>query len=167
MMFYAALARRMTAALALSLISTVSYAGGYGGGSNAHSAIAPREAQAILAYADYYSDGNFRVRHTEGAGASASTNAHGETGYGYGSSDTEIEAGGGAKSWKRSVQRSSGYAENGSANASGFSASFVKVRSGDGKYYIFKGYANTSASAGRGGTSASSNGLAKSVGGRY
>lgn len=167
MMFYAALARRMTAALGLSLISTVSFAGGYGGGSNAHSAIAPREAQAILAYADQYSDGSFRVRHTEAAGASASTGAQGETGYGYGSSDTQIEAGAGAKSWKRSVQRSSGYAENGSANASGFSASFVKVRSGDGKYYIFKGYANTSASAGRGGTSASSNGLAKSVGGRY
>lgn len=167
MMFYAAIARRMTAAFGLGLISTVAMAGGYGGGSHGHSAIAPQEAQAILAYADDYSDGNFRVRHTEGAGASASTDAHGETGYGYGSSDTQIEAGGGAKSWKRSVQRSSGYAENGSANASGFSASFVKVRSGDGKYYIFKGYANATASAGRGGTSASGNGLAKSVGGRY
>ena len=167
MMIYAAFARRIAAALGLGLISTAAMAGGYGGHSKAHSAIAPQEAQAILAYADDYADGNFRVRHTEAAGASASTGAYGETGYGYGSSDTDIEAGAGAKSWKRSVQRSSGYAENGSANASGFSASFVKIRSGDGKYYIFKGYANTAASAGAGGTSASSNGLAKSVGGRY
>jgi hypothetical protein len=166
-MSYVAFARRITAALSLGLISTASIAGGYCGGSGAHSSIAPQEAQAILSYADHYSDGNFRVRHTESAGASASTGEHGETGYGYGSSDTQIEAGGGAKSWKRSVQRSSGHAENGSANASGFSASFVKVRSGDGKYYIFKGYANTSASAGPGGASASSNGLAKSAGGRY
>jgi hypothetical protein len=167
MMFYAALARRMTAALGLGLLSSAAIAGGYGGNSNAHSAMASQEAQAILAYADQYSDGKFRVRHTEAAGATASTGAQGETGYGYGSSDTQIESCAGAKSWKRSVQRSSGYAENGSATASGFSASFVKVRSGDGKYYIFKGYANTSASAGPGGTSASANGLAKSVGGRY
>ena len=167
MMIYAAFARSMTAALSLALISTAAIAGGYSGGSKAHSAIAPREAQAILAYADDYSDGSFRVRHTEGAGASAGTSAAGETGYGYGSSDTEIEAGAGAKSWKRSVQRSSGHAENGSANATGFSASFVKVRSGDGKYYMFKGYANASASVGPGGASASSNGLAKSAAGRY
>lgn len=167
MMFYAVLARPMAAALALGLISSAACAGGYGGHSNGHSAMAPQEAQIMLSYADQYSDGNFRVRHTETAGASASTGAHGETGYGYGSSDTNIEGCNGAKSWKRSVQRSSGYAENGSANATGFSASFVKVRSGDGKYYVFKGYANTSASAGPGGTSTSSNGLAKSVGGRY
>lgn len=166
-MLYAAFARRMTAALGLGLISTASIAGGYGGGANCHSAMAPQEAQAMLVYADNYRDGDFRVRHTESAGASASTDAHGETGYGYGSSDTDIESGSGVKSWKRSVQRSSGYAENGSANATGFSASFVKVRTADGKYYVFKGYANTSASAGRGGTSASGNGLAKSVGGRY
>jgi hypothetical protein len=166
-MTYAAFARGMIAALGLGLISTASMAGGYGGGSNGHSAMAPQEAQAMLAYADDYRDGKFRVRHTEAAGSSASTGAHGETGYGYGSSDTQIESCAGAKSWKRSVQRSSGYAENGSANATGFSASFVKVRSGDGKYYIFKGYANTSASAGRGGTSASASGFAKSVGGRY
>jgi hypothetical protein len=167
MMIYAAFARRMTAALSLSLISTAAFAGGYGGGCCAHSAMAPREAQAILAYADDYSDGSFRVRHTEGAGSTATTDAYGETGYGYGSSDTQIESGSGATSWKRSVQRSSGYAENDAANATGFSASFVKVRSGDGKYYIFKGYANTSASVGPGGSSTSSNGLAKSKGGRY
>lgn len=166
-MIYAAFARGIAAALSLGLISTSAMAGGYGGGSKGHSAIAPQEAQAMLAYADDYRDGKFRVRHTESAGSSASTGAHGETGYGYGSSDTQVESCAGAKSWKRSVQRSSGYAENGSANATGFSASFVKVRSGDGKYYIFKGYANTSASAGRGGTSSSANGLAKSVGGRY
>lgn len=165
-MFYAAFARRMTAALGLGLLSTAAIAGGYGG-SNTHSAIAPQEAQAMLAYADQYSDGNFRVRHTEAAGASASTSAQGETGYGYGSSNTQIDSDSGVKSWKRSVQRSSGYAENGAANASGFSASFVKIRTEDGKYYIFKGYANTSASAGPGGASSSANGLAKSVGGRY
>jgi hypothetical protein len=166
-MIYAAFARPMVAALGLGLISTAAMAGGYGGGSNGHSAMAPQEAQAMLAYADDYRDGEFHVRHTEAAGSSASTGANGETGYGYGSSDTKIESCAGAKSWKRSVQRSSGYAENGSANATGFSASFVKVRSGDGKYYIFKGYANTRASAGRGGTSSSANGLARSVGGRY
>ena len=66
MMIYAAIARRMTAALGLGLISTAAFAGGYGGGSYAHSAMAPQEAQAILAYADDYSDGSFRVRHTEG-----------------------------------------------------------------------------------------------------
>jgi hypothetical protein len=166
-MTYAAFARGMIAALGFGLISTAAMAGGYGGGSSGHSAMAPQEAQAMLAYADDYRDGKFRVRHREAAGSSASTGAHGETGYGYGSSDTQIESCAGAKSWKRSVQRSSGYAENGSANATGFSASFVKVRSGDGKYYIFKGYANTSASAGRGGTSSSASGFAKSVGGRY
>lgn len=167
MMSHAAIARRMTAALSLCLISTAAFAGGYGGGSNTHSAIAPQEAQAILAYTDSYRDGNFRVRHSEAAGATARTGAHGETGYGYGSSDTQIEGGDGTKSWKRSVQRSSGHAENGSASASGFSASFVKVRTADGKYYIFKGYASTSASAGPGGITTQSSGLARSVGGRY
>ena len=167
MMPYAAIARRMTAALGLCLISTASFAGGYGGGSNGHSAIAPREAQAILAYADSYSDGDFRVRHTETAGATARTGADGETGYGYGSSDTQIEGGDGTKSWKRSVQRSSGHAENGSTSASGFSASFVKVRSADGRCYMFKGYASVGAAAGPGGTTTQTSGVAKSVGGRY
>jgi hypothetical protein len=164
---YTLIMRPLAAALALSLASTAALAGGYGGGSSACSPVAPREAQAILTYADQYADGNFRVRHTESAGATASTNAHGETGSGYGSSDTEIQSDGGVTSWKRSVQHSSGHAENGSASATGFSASFVKVRTDDGKYYIFKGYASTGASAGPGGTSTSQSGLAKSVGGRY
>jgi hypothetical protein len=93
--------------------------------------------------------------------------ALGETAYGYGSSDTDMESGTGVTSWKRSVQRSNGSAENGSASAGGFSASFVKIRTGDGRYYMFKGYASTGASVGPGGSSTSQTGLAKSVGGRY
>jgi hypothetical protein len=159
--------RGLACALGLSLISTAAIAGGYGGGSGKYSAMAPQEAQAMLSYADSYSDGSFRVRHTESAGAIAKTGKHGETGYGWGNSETDIESGAGAKSWKRSVQRSSGHAENGAASASGFSASFVKVRSGDGKYYIYKGYASTGASVGPGGAASSSSGLARSKSGRY
>lgn len=166
-MTYAAFARRITAALGLCLISTAAFAGGYGGGSNTHSAMAPREAQAILAYADSYRDGNFRVRHREAAGATARTGPHGETAHGYGSSETQIEAGPGTKSWKRSVQRSRGHAENGSANASGFSASFVKIRTADGRYYMFKGYTSAGAAAGPGGTTTQTSGVARSVGARY
>jgi hypothetical protein len=166
-MVYAAIARKMTAALGFALISTPAFAGGYDGGSQPCTTIAPQEAQAMLAYADQYADGDFRVRHTEGAGALARIGDDGETGYGYGSSNTEIENSSGVKSWKRSVQRSSGYAQDGAANATGFSASFVKIRTDDGKYYIFKGYATTSASVGPGGASTSTSGLAKSVGGRY
>ena len=167
MMPYAAIAHRMTAALGLCLISTASFAGGYGGGSNTHSAIAPQAAQAILAYADSYSDGDFRVRHNEAAGATARTGPHGESGDGYGSSETQIEGGPGTRSWKRSVQRSSGYAENGSASANGFSASFIKIRTADGRYYMFKGYTSVGATAGPGGTTTQTSGVARSVGGRY
>lgn len=166
-MTYIPTLRGLACALGLSLISTAAIAGGYGGGSGKFSPMAPQEAQAMLSYADSYSDGSFRVRHSESAGALASTGKRGETAYGYGSSDTEIESAAGAQSWKRSVQRSSGHAENGSANASGFSASFVKVRTGDGKYYIYKGYASTGASVGPGGAASSSTGLARSKGGRY
>ncbi len=166
-MSYTYAAKQLTLAIGLSLISTGTIAGGYSGSSGAYSSIAPQEAQAILSYADVYQDGQFRVRHKETAGATASTDPKGDTAFGYGSSDTQIESSAGAISWKRSVQRSDAYAKTGSANANGFSASFVKVRTGDGKYYIFKGYASTSATAGPGGTAASRTGIAKSAGGRY
>jgi hypothetical protein len=166
-MSYALLKRSILCAAGLGLLSTAAFAGGYGGSSGCSSPVASQEAQAILAYSEHYRDGNFRVRHTEAAGSEASTVSDGETAFGYGSSETNIKAGGGAISWKRSVQRSSGYATNGSASATGFSASFVKVRTGDGKYYIFKGMVNTGASVGPGGTSTSQQGLAKSAGGRY
>lgn len=166
-MTYARIARRLACALSMSLASTAAFAGGYGGGSNAHSPIAPQEAQAMLSFSDTYRDGNFRVSHTEAAGAEASTNTHEDRAYGYGTSNTEIYAPNGATSWKRSVQRSSGYATNGAASAGGFTASFVKIRTNDGKYYMFKGIANTNASVGPNGPATSSQGFARSVGGRY
>ncbi len=159
--------RRIACALSLSLLPSAAFAGGYSGSSNACSPVTPQEAQTILSYADQYADGSFRVRHTESAGATASTGANGEDAFGFGSSDTDIQSDSGAISWKRSVQHSNAHAENGAANANGFSASFVKVRTGDGKWYIFKGYASTGASVGPGGTSTSQSGLAKSAGGRY
>jgi hypothetical protein len=166
-MSYAKIARRFACALSMSLVSTAALAGGYGGSSNAYSPIAPQEAQAMLAFADDSRDGSFRVRHQEAAGAEASTDTHGDRAFGYGISDTEIDAPNGATSWKRSVQHSSGYATNGSASAGGFTASFLKVRTNDGKYYMFKGIANTNASVGPNGPNASSQGFARSVGGRY
>ncbi len=164
---YALIARPLAFALGISLLSTAAFAGGYGGGSSACSPIAPQEAHTFLSYADSYSDGDFQVRHTEQAGAQVYTNSHGEGGYGYGSSDTQIQSAHGVVSWKRSIQRSNASAQDGSASAGGFSASFVKARTGDGKYYMFKGMASTGASAGPGGTSTSQYGLAKSAAGRY
>ena len=111
-MVYAAIARQMTAALGFALISTPSLAGGYDGGSQPAPRSRRRKRRRYLSYADHYADGDFRVQHTEAAGALASTGEDGETGYGYGSSNTEIETSSGVKSWKRSVQRSSGYAED-------------------------------------------------------
>jgi hypothetical protein len=73
----------------------------------------------------------------------------------------------GATSWKRSIQRSGAHATNGAASANGFTASFVKVRTNDGKYYIFKGMVSAGASAGPGGTSTNASGIAKSKAGRY
>jgi hypothetical protein len=166
-MSHALFTRSVLAGLGFCLVSSASMAGGYGGGANGVTPIASQEAQAILSYADAYNDGHFKVRHQEAAGAYASTDGNGETAYGYGSSDTDMESGTGVTSWKRSVQRSNGSAENGSASAGGFSASFVKIRTGDGRYYMFKGYASTGASVGPGGSSTSQTGLAKSVGGRY
>jgi hypothetical protein len=159
------LTHSVAGALALGILSSAAVAGGYGGTSPA-SPIAPQQAQAFLAYADYYRDGNFVVRHRESAGAEAATGARGESASGYGSSDTDIEGPGGTTSWKRSVQRSGSAAKNGSAAATGFSATFLKVRTADGRYYMFKGLASTGASAGPGGTSATQYGMAKSVGGR-
>jgi len=153
--------------LALGVLSTTASAGGYGGASGSWSPLAGREAQAILSYADRYRDGNFSVRHLEGAGAEVSVGSNGESAGGFGVSETEISSDTGVISAKRSVQRSNSSATNGSAQAGGFSASFVKMRTGDGKYYIFKGMANTSASAGPGGTKSSRSGMAKSAGGRY
>lgn len=153
-------------ALAAALPATV-LAGGYSGGGGQFSAITPQNAQAILSYADRYRDGNFSVDHTETASASASVGSDGESGSGFAYSNTEIQNGAGVKSWKRSVQRTSGSASNGQASGSGFSASFVKVRTSDGKWYIFKGMANTGASASASGTTSSQSGLAQSAGGRY
>ncbi len=166
-MFYALTARRFALAFSLSLFSSAALAGGYNGGSGAHSTFTPQEAQVILSYADHYRDGSFRVRHQESAGALAKTDAHGETGYGFGSSDTHITSDAGVISLKRSVQRSSGHAENGSASASGMSATLLKVRTSDGKWYAFRGYASTGASAGPGGAATSQAGFARSAGGRY
>ena len=154
-------------ALSLSLLTGTAIAGGYGGGSGGGSPIASQEANAILAYGDRYQDGNFRVEHREVAGAEVKTGAVGESAYGYGSSVTNIESGAGVVSWKRSVQRSDSHATNGSASANGFTASFVKVRTDDGKYYIFKGMVSADASAGPGGTSTNRSGIAKSAAGRY
>jgi hypothetical protein len=166
-MLYALRLRRLALALSLGLLSTTAHAGGYNGGSNNYSAIAPQEAQAILSYADYYSDGDFHVSHTESAGATAQTDANGETAYGFGSSETNIESGSGVISLKRSVQRSSGYAANGSASASGSTATLLKVRTSDGRWYVFRGYASAGASAGPNGTATSQGGFARSAGGRY
>lgn len=164
---YAQIARRLACALSMSLFATTAFAGGYGGGSTACSPIAPQEAKAMLAYSDDYRDGDFRVRQDETAGAEAFIGPNGETGFGYGISNTSIYAPQGAISWKRTVQRSSGYATNGAASAAGFSATFVKVRTNDGKYYIYKGMANTGASVGPNGQTTTSQGIAKSTGGRY
>lgn len=166
-MTYAYKLSRLASALGLCLLSTAALAGGYGGGSGSHSGLAPQEAQVILSYADYYSDGDFRVRHTESAGATAQTGVNGESAFGFGSSETDIESSAGATSHKRTVQRGSAYAANGSASASGFSATLMKVRTNDGKWYVFRGYANAGATAGPGGTSGSGAGFARSAGGRY
>lgn len=164
---YALIKRSLFCAISLTMLSSAAMAGGYGGSSANCSPVASQDAQAMLAYADRYQDGNFRVRHMEAAGAEAHTGANGESGSGFAYSSTQIEAPAGATSWKRSVQRSGSKAKNGSASGNGFSASFVKVRTNDGKYYMFKGMADTSAKAGPGGTSTSRYGVAKSRGGRY
>jgi hypothetical protein len=158
--------RSAVGALLLGLFAPAALAGGYGGSSKPASPITPQQAEAYLAYADYYRDGNFSVRHTEAAGAQAATAADGESASGYGSSETDIEGPGGTKSWKRSVQRSGSRASNGSASATGFTATILKIRTADGRYYMFKGLASTGASAGPGGTSATRYGMAKSAGGR-
>ena len=154
------------AALTIALPATA-LAGGFNGGSGQYSAITPQHAQAILSYADSHRDGNFRVDHTESASAEAKVGPGGESGSGYAYSDTNIESDASVKSWKRSVQRTSGSASNGQASGSGFSASFVKVRTSDGKYYVFKGMANSNASASASGTTSGTSGIARSVGGRY
>lgn len=156
----------LSAALVAALPATV-MAGGYNGCNNRYSSITPQHAQAILSYADHYRDGNFKVDHTEIGSASATVSSDGEAGTGFAYSNTEIQNGAGITSWKRSVQRTSGSASNGQASGSGFSASFVKVRTSDGKYYIFKGMANTGASASSSGSTSSRLGLAQSAGGRY
>lgn len=165
-MLHALLTRSAASLIALGLVSTAALAGGYGGGSSPSSPIAPQQAEAFLAYADYYRDGNFTVSHTESAGAEARTGKYGESASGYGSSQTSIQGPDGTRSWKRSVQRSGSTATNGSASATGFTATFLKVRTADGRYYIFKGYASAGASAGPGGTSATKQGGAWSTGGR-
>jgi hypothetical protein len=163
----ALVSRILFCAVLLGTFSPTAEAGGYGGGSSPFSAMAPQQAQAILTYADQYRDGDFKVGHTESAGAAASIHANGETGSGTAYSNTSVENSAGVTSWKRSIQRTRGDAKNGKASGSGFTASFVKVRTDDGKYYMFKGIANTSASAGAAGTAKSKWGLAKSRGGRY
>lgn len=156
----------LSAAFAAALPAAV-MAGGYNGCNTRYSSITPQHAQAILSYVDHYRDGNFSVDHTEIASASATVGSDGEAGSGFAYSNTEIQNGAGVTSWKRSVQRTSGSTSNGQASGSGFSASFVKVRTSDGKYYIFKGMANTGASASASGTTSSQSGLAQSAGGRY
>ena len=151
---------------ALGLISSAALAGGYGGSTPPCSPIAPQEAQAFLGYTEHYRDGNLSVRHTDAAGAEVSIGAGGETAYGYGSSDTQINAPGGTKVWKRSVQRGSATTTNGSGSASGFTATFLKVRTADGRYYMYRGMASATASAGPGGTSTHQYGMAQSAGGR-
>lgn len=156
------LSATLTAALPAAVM-----AGGYNGCNNQYSSITPHHAQAILSYADHYRDGNFKVDHNETASASATVASNGEAGSGFAYSNTEIQNDAGITSWKRSVQRTSGSAANGQAGGSGFTASFVKVRTSDGKYYIFKGMANTAASASASGTTSKNSGLARSAGGRY
>jgi hypothetical protein len=164
---YALAKRALGCALSLGLLTSTAIAGGYGGGSGGGSPIMSQEANAILAFGDRSQDGNFRVEHREIAGAEVKTGAAGESAFGYGSSVTNIQTDAGAISWKRSIQRSGAHATNGAANANGFTASFVKVRTNDGKYYIFKGMVNAGASAGPGGASTNASGIAKSKAGRY
>ncbi len=159
--------RLILIAVPIGLASNAVHAGGFSGGGGQISPIAPQQAQAILSFADRYRDGNFRVDHTETAGAYAEIGPKGETGSGYGQSDTQIESGAGVKSWKRTVQRSSGHTTNGAASGNGFSASFVKIRTSDGKYYMFKGMTSAGASANASGASSQTSGLAKSAGGRF
>lgn len=159
--------RILLCAASLFIIPIQAHAGGYSGGQGQFSAITPRQAHTILSYADSYRDGNFRVEHTESASATANIGPGGETGTGSAYSHTSVENSAGFRFWKRSVQRTNGHAANGSANGSGFSTSFVKIRTNDGKYYIFKGIANTTASADGSGTASQKWGLAKSAGGRY
>jgi hypothetical protein len=155
--------------LGAALMASVhpSWGGGYDGGGGACCRVAPQEAAAFLAIADHYRDGSFSVDHSDSAGAHANIGEDGEYAEGYGSSDTSIKAKDGAESWKRSVQRGSAETVNGQASGSGSSASFLKVRTPDGQYYMYKGYAGAAASAGGGGSSASQTGFGRSAGGRY
>ncbi len=163
--------RRMVSRSLIVALAAVSgsfplWAGGYGGGKSC-CRIAPQEAATFLSIADYYQDGAFRVRHSDRSGAQAKTGSGSDFAFGFGESETEIQFQGGVKSWKRSIQRGSAHAATGSAAASGFSASFLKVRTADGKYYMYKGYASTGASVGAGGAATQQAGFGKSVGGRF
>lgn len=146
--------------------SLPSTAGGYGGGAGC-CRITPKEAQSFLSLADAYQDGGFRVKHRDSAGATAKTSSKQDYAYGFGSSQTDIQSDVGVRSWKRSIQRGEAHVSTGSASAAGFSATFLKVRTTDGRYYMYKGMASASASAGPGGTSTSGTALGKSVGGRF
>jgi hypothetical protein len=143
------------------------WAGGYSGGGGVCCRVAPQEAEAFLSLADTYRDGKFSVSHSDTAGASVKTGAGGEDASGYGASETSIKADSAVDSWKRSVQRGSASAANGEASGSGFSASFLKARTADGQYYMYKGYSSVGASAGPGGTSTSQAGFGRSTGGRF
>jgi len=163
---YALMKRSVLFGLSFTVLSTAAIAGGYGGASGGGSPIASHEAQAILSYQDRHRDGGFIVTHTELSGAEVKIGPGGETAFGYGSSDTKIQTDSGATSWKRSIQRGNAHAAKGAGNASGFSASFVKVQTSDGKFYMFKGMTDTSASVGPDGTSTKKYGIAKSASGR-
>lgn len=166
-MSFALITRSAFCSLLLALSAPAVHAGGYGGGSAHISPIAPSEARAMLSYADRHRDGHFRVEHVEASEAEARIGPDGEIGAGYALSDTRIENSEGFLSWKRSVQRTNGHAANGQASGDGFSASFVKVQTNDGKFYMFKGMTSTGASANRQGASSSQSGLAKSASGRF
>jgi hypothetical protein len=158
----------MSCVIVASLINSglPATAGGYGGGGVC-CRIAPKEAQSFLSLADAYQDGGFRVKHSDRAGATAKTSSGQDYAYGFGSSETNIQSDVGVRSWKRSIQRGEAHVSTGSASAAGFSATFLKARTSDGRYYMYKGMVSAGASAGPGGTSTSGTALGKSVGGRF
>jgi len=145
------------------LFATSAQAGGYDSASPSPG-FGNAATSAVMNQSLTYQNKDFRVDHQDGSGVKLKIGPDGESANAYGYSLTTTQSDKGLTSWKKTRILSKTKAENGQASGSNTTATFLKVQTEDGRYFMYKGLSQTKATLSEGGktTEATSTGKAAS-----
>jgi hypothetical protein len=156
----------LAAVVVVVTLVSKAFAGGSFNPQEARAGWLPQSVSSVLQNSAAYNGPGLRVSQSDLAGASVTRTGGRIVALGYGRSETVISSGSPYTSWKKTVERGSASAVNGNGSATGFSATFLKIETADGQFFMYKGYSSAGAALDGNRGSTSSEGFGQSVAGR-